>query len=530
MIRLFFEDGGEKKSVEYSSGDIFAGRGADCEIALRTNSVSRRHFRIFTEGPFVYIEDLNSTNGTFVNGVRVASKVALSHGDEIKAGECALKFFDDEGEILDGMADKLANGFFSMTCEVRTDDAFGALVDSASGLDLLASKVEKLNLKIPDTTPGTRTLKQALSNILADIDSIKGRMDLVLNSRSKQGDPQPAGKPEKSDRAKDYAKVLDDVKNIVSTVEDHKKACGFILSVVMKVLGTNRGFIVIKDPMIGSIVPLASKIGTAEFADSAPSMMVARYVLNNLEPVLVGDPMLDERFMGMSESIVSGVIKSVICVPLITNSICVGALYLDSTEEKKDFSEIDRDFVLKLADHVCGLLEKTGLFGDLLAEYGDVKTRETAIGFYIEELDSLSDKLVAGGIIRPEEIERIRENIRTSAKSPLRCILDEKYCDDPAIEKFLEEFRIKRDTASGADNPGAVLKSIPRDFAYSRCLVPAGQGSAGELRLFMQDPLDRYSAAEVEKMARCRVRAYFADRDTILSLIGSLYRNIRTEV
>ncbi|MCR5255922.1 MAG: FHA domain-containing protein [Acetatifactor sp.] len=77
--------------------------GCDCTIGkkkdeanliLEDKSVSRLHARILHEGEDYYLEDLNSTNGTFKNGVRLASfeKKKLQDADEIKIGKIRLLF------------------------------------------------------------------------------------------------------------------------------------------------------------------------------------------------------------------------------------------------------------------------------------------------------------------------------------------------------------------------------------------------------------------------------------------------------
>ena len=53
---------------------------------LGTPDVSRHHARIDVDGPRVWIEDLGSKNGTFVNGERIRRRVALNEGDQIVFG------------------------------------------------------------------------------------------------------------------------------------------------------------------------------------------------------------------------------------------------------------------------------------------------------------------------------------------------------------------------------------------------------------------------------------------------------------
>ena len=72
---------------------VLIGRGKECHVCLNDNELSRRHARIFFENDEVLIEDLDSTNGTFVNGKTVFRK-SLSENDEIRAGNTVLTISD----------------------------------------------------------------------------------------------------------------------------------------------------------------------------------------------------------------------------------------------------------------------------------------------------------------------------------------------------------------------------------------------------------------------------------------------------
>jgi DNA-binding winged helix-turn-helix (wHTH) protein len=67
-------------------GETVAGRDEACGIRLDDQSVSRRHARFLVKDGSVQVEDLNSTNGTIVNGRRLSALSALEPGDTIKIG------------------------------------------------------------------------------------------------------------------------------------------------------------------------------------------------------------------------------------------------------------------------------------------------------------------------------------------------------------------------------------------------------------------------------------------------------------
>ncbi|NKQ35607.1 MAG: FHA domain-containing protein [Chloroflexi bacterium] len=78
-------DAGREFSLEQSISSI--GRSAANDIVLNDPEVSRHHARILRQGSIYSIEDLGSTNGTFVNNQRLTSPVPLSDGDLLGFGE-----------------------------------------------------------------------------------------------------------------------------------------------------------------------------------------------------------------------------------------------------------------------------------------------------------------------------------------------------------------------------------------------------------------------------------------------------------
>ena len=78
-------------SYTIPTGQSHLGRSSDVEIRLDANDVSRRHLQLERHGEHVRITDLDSTNGTQVNGEPVRH-ATLRHGDEIRVGTQVLRF------------------------------------------------------------------------------------------------------------------------------------------------------------------------------------------------------------------------------------------------------------------------------------------------------------------------------------------------------------------------------------------------------------------------------------------------------
>jgi DNA-binding winged helix-turn-helix (wHTH) protein len=82
------------RTFALSGGDNLIGRNPECGIWVDAAGVSRRHarLRLDTESGDAAIEDLGSTNGTFVNEARVESPVTLRDGDTVHLGSVPLTF------------------------------------------------------------------------------------------------------------------------------------------------------------------------------------------------------------------------------------------------------------------------------------------------------------------------------------------------------------------------------------------------------------------------------------------------------
>jgi pSer/pThr/pTyr-binding forkhead associated (FHA) protein len=71
--------------------ELVVGRGGDSDVVLADPTVSRRHASVSAEGETAVVEDLGSSNGTFVNGDRVVDPSRAAEGDEIRIGDSLLE-------------------------------------------------------------------------------------------------------------------------------------------------------------------------------------------------------------------------------------------------------------------------------------------------------------------------------------------------------------------------------------------------------------------------------------------------------
>ena len=111
-MRIFYTYRGTRRTAAFPPGEILAGRLSETirpELDLSSDiNVSRRHARIWESGGQVWIEDLGSRAGTFVNGQRSSGAVAILPGDTVSLGDTVLQILPGppDRETVVGEADE----------------------------------------------------------------------------------------------------------------------------------------------------------------------------------------------------------------------------------------------------------------------------------------------------------------------------------------------------------------------------------------------------------------------------------------
>lgn len=83
-------------------GEMLVGREAECAITLNSGHISRYHAKINVSPNGVYIEDLHSTNGTFVNGEKIKGRIRLAVGDEVAFDDITFRLTSNaSGQVAD---------------------------------------------------------------------------------------------------------------------------------------------------------------------------------------------------------------------------------------------------------------------------------------------------------------------------------------------------------------------------------------------------------------------------------------------
>lgn len=90
--RLVVLEPKERKGHSWDLGqELTVGRAAGCQITLDDSYVSQLHARVFVRDSVLYVEDLGSTNGTYLNTRKVSSAVPMQRGDKLKIGSTVME-------------------------------------------------------------------------------------------------------------------------------------------------------------------------------------------------------------------------------------------------------------------------------------------------------------------------------------------------------------------------------------------------------------------------------------------------------
>jgi predicted component of type VI protein secretion system len=89
VVLVMFRADGERKSFSITRDVTVIGRREDCDFRIPLGDISRKHCRLIKEDSLLKVEDLGSSNGTYVNGKRI-HEAEVQPGDTIQIGPCVF--------------------------------------------------------------------------------------------------------------------------------------------------------------------------------------------------------------------------------------------------------------------------------------------------------------------------------------------------------------------------------------------------------------------------------------------------------
>ena len=288
---------GKLKGTEFileKESDI--GRDSANGIWLDDNSVSRRHCLIKREnGSGFFIQDLESFNGTFVNGTPVA-KQEIKHGDQIGIGDIVMFFLLQETGVETVFHEPqpaiVADNFSSNQSTIRLARA-----------DALYLRPEKLLAELPQMERTARDLS-----------------------------------------------VLLKISSVLNTTQDLGKLQKSLSELITEVISAQRGAILLVD----NDKQIYSHFLWNPVSKNQKNIQISKTIieqcLDEQMSILCSDVGENEQYNSV-ESLALSKVRSVLCVPIILADKTLGVIYLDSSDIKSFF---DKDH-LQLLTGIAGI-------------------------------------------------------------------------------------------------------------------------------------------------------------------------------
>jgi pSer/pThr/pTyr-binding forkhead associated (FHA) protein len=85
VVMVMFRADGQRRSFSITRDMTVIGRREDCDLRIPLSDVSRKHCRLIVNGETIKVEDLGSSNGTYINGERIQQS-ELGAGDTLQVG------------------------------------------------------------------------------------------------------------------------------------------------------------------------------------------------------------------------------------------------------------------------------------------------------------------------------------------------------------------------------------------------------------------------------------------------------------
>lgn len=307
MYELAYQEDGQEHICPIGSVEVVLGRSPDCDVVLKDFGISRHHAKVVAEGSRFRVVDLNSKNGTHVNGVPVIEAL-LNEGDQILLGKFVIHFRRsiEDKVVLDERKPML--------------EEEGTVIRSVGDLQRYLESGSSPAMAAPATAaPAFSDLEKA---------------NHILRSLTELSKALISAQPE------------DVPRRVMDAVFEHIPA--------------DRGFLMLYDEN-GELKPRVVKHRKAsDGGQISISKTIADRVVRDRVAILTSDAQVDPRF-STGDSIRFHGIRSAICAPLWQADRVIGIIHVDSPMHANTFKVSDLDLISALANHAAIAIEQASL-------------------------------------------------------------------------------------------------------------------------------------------------------------------------
>lgn len=370
MAKLILTSPEGQQTVTLASRNSL-GRHPDSSIQILDKIVSKEHCRILLEGDTWVLEDLDSLNGTFLNGTRVNGKRPLVHGDEFSLGATRARF-ELEARERNSVPDtalvqrsapvqRTAGGIASVPAELNQTPwaRTGALISTARGVESFEPAAPprgpaNIDIGAPGGRPGNTLLAATPPQV--EVNQQGREIGTQIAAQEQGFRPFQEIANNSAQMAADYERLRlsHELSREICLERDLHTLLNKILASMFRFVRADRGVIFLVGEN-GQLEPGASLRRDGSEAAISVSSTIMNHVMRERASVLTHDAAMD--FAGSKgRSMILNRISSAIVAPLMHEEDILGVLWLDS-ETLARFEQRDLEMVTSIAAQAAMFIE-----------------------------------------------------------------------------------------------------------------------------------------------------------------------------
>jgi adenylate cyclase len=371
MAKLILTSPEGQQTVTLASRNSL-GRHPDSSIQILDKIVSKEHCRVLLEGDTWVLEDLDSLNGTFLNGTRVNGKRPLVHGDEFSLGATRARFeleARERNSVPDTAlvqrspaAPRTAAGIAPVSSDqgqtpwART----GSLIATARGVESFEAaappRVPAVEIGAGGGRPGPGNTLLATTPPQVEVNQQGREIGTQIAAQEQGFRPYQEIASNSAQLAADYERLRlsHELSREICLERDLKTLLNKILASMFRFVRADRGVIFLVGEN-GQLEPGASLRRDGSEAAISVSSTIMNHVMRERASVLTHDAAMD--FAGSKgRSMILNRISSAIVAPLMHEEDILGVLWLDS-ETLARFEQRDLEMVTSIAAQAAMFIE-----------------------------------------------------------------------------------------------------------------------------------------------------------------------------
>ncbi len=299
---------GKTVNLEGSNLPLTIGRDPENVVVLDHTAISRFHCRITCETGLYFVQDLGSTNGTYLNGRRI-TRERLSPGDELIVANV--------GMLVEASTSSIHDSRSPMNITVSID-----------------AQAKKPSVTLaPEEVAGSNEFLQGFSG---DATSAQRALQVLYNADA-----------------------------AFRNIEDLSLLLDNLLGIIMECIPASRGFVFLIQRDTHQLVPYARRPAgiAADDAELVVSQTIIQTAVRQRSSIISSDALVDERFVH-SRSVAALDVRSAMCAPLCNRNHVLGIVYVDS-HKANSFSRKDLTLFSALALKLAIAVDNARLYDDL---------------------------------------------------------------------------------------------------------------------------------------------------------------------